>query len=82
MMAPVLDALAEDYKGTLEVVFIDVGKDRSAAGKYGVRAIPTQVFYDADGKEIFRHVGFYSREDILAKFRELGIELKKERKHD
>jgi thioredoxin 1 len=38
--------------------------------------IPTQIFYDADGRDLFRHVGFFAKEDILAKWKELGVELK------
>jgi len=75
MMAPILDELASEYKGQMEVVFIDVWKDRAAGEKYGIRAIPTQIFYSADGKELFRHTGFYPKADILAKWAELGIDL-------
>ena len=47
------------------------------AGKqYGIEVIPTQIFYDATGKELFRHIGFFAKEDILAKWKELGVELK------
>jgi thioredoxin 1 len=76
MMAPILEELAAEYKGQMEVVFIDVWKDRAAGAKYGIRAIPTQIFYAADGRELFRHTGFYPKADILAKWRELGVELK------
>ena len=37
--------------------------------------IPTQILYDAAGRELFRHEGFFSREEILAAFRERGITL-------
>jgi thioredoxin 1 len=79
MMIPVLDELKKDYKGKLTVEFIDVWKDRAAGDKYKVKAIPTQIFYDAKGKELFRHVGFYPKADIVAKFKELGIKLEKEK---
>lgn len=75
MMAPILEELKETYAGTLTVDFLDVWKDPSAAQPYGIRVIPTQIFFAADGTELFRHEGFYSREDILAKWRELGVEL-------
>jgi thioredoxin 1 len=76
MMAPVLDGLRTSFSNDLNVVFIDVW-DKPAAGEaYGIRMIPTQVFYGADGKELFRHEGFISREDILAKWKELGVEFK------
>ena len=57
------------------MVFLDVWKDPDAAEKYGVSTIPTQIFFDAAGKERFRHEGFFSREEILAKWRELGVKL-------
>ena len=77
MMAPILEELAEKYRGRLVVTFIDVWKDPAPGRKYGIRAIPTQIFLDPAGKELFRHEGFYSKEDILAKWRELGFNLDK-----
>lgn len=76
MMAPVLEELQKDYSGKLEVEFIDVWKNPDAAKQYGIEIIPTQIFYGAGGKELFRHVGFFSKNDILAKWKELGMELK------
>jgi thioredoxin 1 len=76
MMAPVLDGLEKDFTGKLEVVFIDVWKNPGEGEKYNIRVIPTQIFYSPEGKELFRHEGFYAREDILAKWKELGFELK------
>ncbi len=76
MMAPILDELASEYKGQMEVVFIDVWKNREEGQKYGIRAIPTQIFYSAEGREVFRHTGFFPKEEILAKWKELGVELK------
>ena len=72
-MAPELEKLKREYAGALEVQFVDVWKYPEEANKYGVRGIPTQIFYDASGKEVARHLGFISKDDILAKFRELGI---------
>jgi len=74
-MVPVLAALTTEYAGRLEVVFIDVWENRAAGSQYGIRLIPTQVFYDAAGRELFRHEGYWSKEAILAKFKELGVEL-------
>jgi len=73
MMAPMLEELREEYKGRLEVTFIDVWKNPSAGRQYGIRAIPTQIFFDASGRELYRHEGFFSKKDILAKWQELGI---------
>lgn len=75
MMAPILDQLRVDYEGRLRVEFIDVWKSPEAGEPYGIKLIPTQVFLAPDGRELFRHEGFISREDILAKWRELGYAL-------
>lgn len=69
-MAPILRDLKAEYKGKVEVEFIDVWKDPNPGKQYRIRVIPTQIFFDAQGKELFRHEGFYSREDILAKWME------------
>lgn len=74
-MAPILDRLRADYTGRLEVRFIDVWKTPGEAQAYGIRMIPTQVFYSAEGRELARHEGFISREEILATWKSLGVEL-------
>lgn len=76
MMKPILDKLTKDYAGQMEVVFIDVWENREEGGKYGIRVIPTQIFFDATGTERARHEGFMSEKDILAKWKELGVDLK------
>ena len=76
MMAPILDQMKTEYAGKLEIEFIDVWKNPDAARQYGIAVIPTQIFYDAKGKELFRHIGFFAKDDILAKWKELGVELK------
>jgi len=78
MMQPILEELDMEYKGQLVVKFIDVYKDSSIAEKYNIRGIPTQIFLDAEGKEISRNVGFMPKEDILARWKSLGYEFKKE----
>ena len=75
MMTPVLDNLKKEYTSRLEVEFIDVWQKPEAGKQYGITVIPTQIFYDATGKELFRHIGFFSKEDILAKWKELGVNL-------
>ena len=71
-MAPILEALGEEFAGRFDVEFIDVQNDHAAARQYGVRLIPTQVFLDAAGAELARHQGFMSRQDILATWESLG----------
>jgi thioredoxin 1 len=75
MMAPILEEVREQYKDKLDVVFLDVWKNPDAGKQYGVQVIPTQIFYDATGKERFRHTGFFSKDDILAKWKEFGVDL-------
>ena len=77
LMAPILEELRQEYAGRFEVVFIDVWKKRSEGQKYGIRVIPTQIFYDATGKELFRHQGFFSREDILGTWQQHGFDFGK-----
>lgn len=74
-MAPILDELGEQYQGRFEVVFIDVWEHPEAAERFGVTTIPTQIFFDAEGRERFRHVGFYGKDEILTKWKDLGVEV-------
>ncbi len=74
-MAPILEELKKEYAGRMEVQFIDVWQNPDAGKAYGIEMIPTQIFYDAGGKELFRHVGFFGKEDILAKWKQLGMNL-------
>ena len=75
MMAPILDDLKKTYAGQMRVEFIDVNQNPDAAKPFGIKLIPTQVFFDARGKELWRHEGFISKEDILAKWKDLGVAL-------
>jgi len=72
-MKPVMTRLSDTYKGKLEVIFIDVKKDRDTGRRYGVYMIPVQVFLDRSGKEVHRHVGFYPYEEITAMLKKTGI---------
>jgi thioredoxin 1 len=73
MMAPILAEFKRDYADQFVTEFIDVWKNPDAGKQYGIEMIPTQIFFDAGGKELFRHVGFYGKEDILGKWKELGL---------
>lgn len=74
-MAPILEGLRKEYAGRLQIDFIDVWKVEGAKEQYGVRTIPTQIFYDANGRELTRHQGFIGREEILATFKKSGVDL-------
>ncbi|MDH3328518.1 MAG: thioredoxin family protein [Desulfobulbaceae bacterium] len=64
MMAPILEELKVEYNGRVAVIFIDVWEDRSQGKRFGVLSIPTQIFYDKNGEEIYRHTGFLEKEKI------------------
>ena len=72
-MKAVMEKLKTNYKGKLEVFFVDVQKDRDTGRKFGVFAIPTQVFLDKNGKEFHRHMGFYAYEEIEPVLKKAGL---------
>lgn len=74
MMAPILEELKKEYQGRFDVVFVDVWEKPDEAKRYGINIIPTQIFFDASGKELFRHEGFFSREDILGTWKQFGFD--------
>jgi len=76
MMAPILEKLEKVYAGKAAVIFFDVWEDQAPARRFGIRTIPTQIFFDKDGKEVYRHEGFLSEEEIVRRFNDMGVKLK------
>ena len=74
LMAPILTRLEKEYRGKAAIVFIDVWKDRAQGSRFGIRAIPTQIFFDEHGKEVYRHVGFMSEKAIVDQLKRMGVE--------
>lgn len=72
MMAPIMKELEEEYAGIADIVFIDVWKNPAEGRKYRVQTIPTQIFFDKSGKEVFRHVGFMDKKPIIETLTRLG----------
>ncbi len=72
-----LALLREECGPGLAVEEINVWKDEAAGRRYGVSVIPTQVFFDAQGREVDRHVGFLARADIRQRFAERGVECRR-----
>ena len=72
-MQPIMKEIAETYADRVQVVFYDVWKDPEPGRKYGVQLIPTQVFMDQKGNEIFRHVGLFPKEEILELLKKHGV---------
>jgi len=73
MMVPILADLKKKYEGKANVLFVHVREEQVLAARYAVQAIPVQVFFDKDGKEVFRHVGFFPQAEIEKKLAEIGI---------
>ncbi len=74
-MEPVREALREEFDGRLAIEYHDVWKDGDIGRRFGIRVIPTSVFFDAEGNELYRQEGFMSKEEILNRWKQLGIEL-------
>ncbi len=73
-MKPILEELALEYRDKLNVVIVEVDEHRDLTNQYGIMAIPTQIFFDSSGEEITRHIGFWSKEEIIAQLKKMGID--------
>jgi thioredoxin 1 len=73
MMAPILETLKKKHEGKANILFVHVREEQVLAARYGVQSIPVQVFFDKDGKEVFRHVGFFPQDEIEKKLAEMGV---------
>ena len=74
MMAPIMVKMEKRYEGKAVIVFIDVWQHKEQARRFGIRAIPTQIFFNENGKEVFRHVGFMSEKAIVNQLKKMGVE--------
>ena len=72
-MIPIRDALLKKYDTKINIVYIEPRKEQILAARYGIRSIPTQIFFDKAGKEVFRHTGFFSKDQISKKLVEMGV---------
>ena len=73
MMKPILEELHKEYKGKAAIVYVDIRGRSNIARKYRLRGIPTQVFFDVSGKEVYRHVGFLDKTSIEKQLKEMGV---------
>ena len=73
MMAPIMEKVEKDYQGKAVIHFYDVWEDREPATRFGIKGIPTQIFFDKDAKEVYRHVGFLSEEAIVSQLTKMGV---------
>lgn len=74
MMAPVLEKIEAMYKGRAAIIFVDVSKHRDQGIRFGIWSIPTQIFFDKNGKEVYRHVGFMSEKAIVEQLTKMGVD--------
>jgi len=74
MMAPILVKLEKVYKGTADIVFIDVWENKQSAQRFKIRAIPTQIFFNEQGEEVYRHVGFLDEKSIVEQMTKMGVQ--------
>ncbi|PKL16752.1 MAG: thioredoxin [Spirochaetae bacterium HGW-Spirochaetae-5] len=75
MMVPVMEKIEKTYPGQVKIVFHDVWtpEGKTSGAKYAIRVIPTQVFLDKDGKEYFRHEGFFPFEEVDKILKQKGV---------
>lgn len=73
MMAPILVKLKKAYSGKADVVFIDVWENKQPAQRFNIRAIPTQIFFNQKGEEVYRHVGFLDEKSIVEQMQKMGV---------
>ncbi len=74
MLTPILAKLETKYEGKANVLFVSVREEQFLASRYGIQSIPVQIFFDKDGKEFFRHAGFWPQEELEGKMAEMGVE--------
>jgi thiol-disulfide isomerase/thioredoxin len=72
MMTPILEDLKVKYQGRLNVLCVHVRERQILGAKYGIQTIPVQVFFDKDGNEVFRHIGFFPQAEIEKRLAEMG----------
>ncbi|RPJ12343.1 MAG: thioredoxin [Desulfobacteraceae bacterium] len=73
MMAPILEKMEKKYAGKAVIHFYDVWKDREPAVRFKIRVIPTQIFFDKNAKEVYRHEGFMSEANIVSQLSKMGV---------
>jgi thioredoxin 1 len=73
MMGPVLEGLQQKYAQALNVVTVNVGDEQILGARYGIRSVPTQMFFDKSGKEVGRNQGVLEEEDLAKEVAKLGL---------
>lgn len=72
-MKPILEELAVEYQGKLNVVIVEVYEHEDQTRQYEIMTIPTQILFDSKGKEVIRHVGLWAKKDIITQLKKMGV---------
>ena len=71
-LRPILKDIAKEQSGKAEILIIDVYKFKSLAAEYKIQVVPTLIFFDKTGKEVYRHMGAWDKDSIVKKLAEIG----------
>jgi len=74
-MMPIMEQIEKEYGDQVKVVFHDVWtkEGKPYATKHKIKLIPTQIFLDKEGKEYFRHVGFFPKDELVKVLKQQGV---------
>lgn len=73
-MKPILEELAVENKGKVNVIIVEVYDHEDLSRQYNIRGIPTQIFFDKNGKEVYRHAGYLAKENIQTVLSDIGVD--------
>jgi thioredoxin 1 len=74
MMMPIMEEVEKEYQGKAAIYFIDVWENKEQGARFGLKLIPTQIFYDKKGTEVYRHEGFMDKASIRTRLNQLLAE--------
>ena len=66
-IAPIIEELAAAYEDRVIIGKYNVDDDVDLGAEYGIRNIPTLLFFDKEGKMVEKHVGTITRDTLAAK---------------
>lgn len=73
-MKPILEELSVEYKEKVNVIIVEVYDHEDLSRRYNIRGIPTQIFFDKNGKEVYRHAGYLAKENIQTVLSDIGVD--------
>ena len=70
-LAEILQDIEKQYPGQISVQPYYIETSEHLFKEYGVSVTPTLIFFDASGRQVYRHEGLFPRDKILSKLKEL-----------